>query len=122
MNLLYFDLDKEKENGVMWIAILSAFICLLIAVILFTPLFRGVPLFRPVALFFIFEGAWVLANFLVTQILPGTDAMQWIHYTGIIVFGGYLLLCLFYSRPRKGKDEKRQEKAKKRKTRRETKR
>lgn len=97
----------------MWIVLIASFICLVVAVILFTPLFRGVPLFRPVALFFIFEGIWMLANYLVTQLWPGTDAMQWIHYTGIIVFGGYLMICLFYSRPKKSKEEKKQRKKKK---------
>lgn len=90
----------------MWIAILSSLICLTIAVILFTPMFRNAPLFRPVALFFIFMGVWVLANYLVTQVWPGTAAMQWILYTGIIVFGGYLLMCLFFSRPKKEKKQK----------------
>ena len=90
----------------MWIAIISALVCFAVAVVLFTPLFRTVALFRPVALFFIFEGLWVLANYLVIQIWPGTSMMQWFHYIGIIIFGGYLLLCLFYSRPKKAKPEK----------------
>ena len=81
----------------MWIAIISALVCFAVAVVLFTPLFRTVALFRPVALFFIFEGL---------QIWPGTSMMQWFHYIGIIIFGGYLLLCLFYSRPKKAKPEK----------------
>lgn len=90
----------------MWIALLAALICLIIAIVLFTPMFRTVPLFRPVAVFFVFEAMWILCNYLVTQIWPTNTAMQWIHYTGIIVFGGYLLLCLFYSRPKKQKKEK----------------
>lgn len=77
-----------------------------------------VPLFRPVALFFIFEGVWMAANYLVTQLWPGTDAMQWIHYTGIIVFGGYLLICLFYSRPKKSREERSQGTKKKKTSRR----
>lgn len=96
----------------MWIAILSSLICLAVAVVLFTPLFRSAPLFRPVAVFFVFEGVWILCNYLVTQIWPGSTAMQWIHYTGIIVFGGYLLLCLFYSRPKKSKPPKKEKKKK----------
>lgn len=96
----------------MWIAILSSLICLAVAVVLFTPLFRSAPLFRPVAVFFVFEGVWILCNYLVTQIWPGSIAMQWIHYTGIIVFGGYLLLCLFYSRPKKSKPPKKEKKKK----------
>ena len=102
----------------MWIVLVASFICLAVAVILFAPLFRGVPLFRPVALFFIFEGVWMAANYLVTQLWPGTDAMQWIHYTGIIVFGGYLLICLFYSRPKKSREERSQGTKKKKTSRR----
>ncbi len=90
----------------MWIAFVAAFICFTVAVVLFAPLFRTVALFRPVALFFIFEGLWILANYLVIHIWPGTSMMQWVHYIGIIIFGGYLLLCLFYSRPKKPKKEK----------------
>lgn len=99
----------------MWIAILSSLICLAVAVVLFTPMFRSAPLFRPVAVFFAFEGVWILFNYLVTQLWPRNAAMQWIHYTGIIVFGGYLLLCLFYSRPKKEKPGKDKKKAKKKK-------
>lgn len=102
----------------MWIVLIASFICLAVAVILFAPLFRGVPLFRPVALFFIFEGVWMAANYLVTQLWPGTDAMQLIHYTGIIVFGGYLLICLFYSRPKKSREERSQGTKKKKTSRR----
>lgn len=94
----------------MWIAFISAFVCFAVAVVLFTPLFHSVAVFRPVALFFIFEGLWILANYIVIQIWPGTGMMQWIHYLGIIVFGGYLLLCLFFSRPKKQKSEKKAKK------------
>lgn len=90
----------------MWIAFIAAAVCFAVAVVLFTPLFRSVAVFRPVALFFIFEGLWILGNYLVTQIWPGLSVMQWVHYIGIVIFGGYLLLCLFYSRPKKPKPEK----------------
>lgn len=98
----------------MWIAFIAAFVCFAVAVVLFTPLFHSVAVFRPVALFFIFEGLWVLANYIVIQIWPGSSMMQWIHYTGIIIFGGYLLLCLFYSRPKKQKADKQKKNKKQR--------
>lgn len=91
----------------MLVAILSAAICLIIAIVLFTPTFRHLPLFRPVALFFIFEGVWIMVDYLFTQMFPGTEATQWIHYAGVIVFGGYLAICLFFSKPKKAKKEKR---------------
>lgn len=91
----------------MLIAILAAAVCLIVAIVLFTPMFRHLLLFRPVALFFIFEGLWIMGDFFVSQIWPSVEAMQWVHYAGIIVFGGYLIICLFFSRPKKEKDSKR---------------
>lgn len=91
----------------MLIAIIAAVICLIIAIVLFTPMFRHLVLFRPVALFFIFEGVWIMCEYIITQIWPGTEAMQWVHYAGVIVFGGYLALCLFFSRPKKEKRSRR---------------
>lgn len=99
----------------MWIAILSAVVCLVIAIVLFTPMFRYALLFRPVALFFIFEGIWIMCDYLVTQLWPGTEAMLWVHYVGVIIFGGYLLLCLLYSRPKKEKNKSNTKKNTKRK-------
>lgn len=87
----------------MWIALLASLICLVIAVLLFTPLFKKLPLYTPIALFFLFQGVWILVNYLVLQLLPNNTAMQYIQYAGVIVFGGYLILCLFYSRPSSGK-------------------
>ncbi|MEF2918955.1 MAG: hypothetical protein U0O22_00615 [Acutalibacteraceae bacterium] len=101
----------------MLIAILSAAICLIIAIILFTPTFRHLPLFRPVALFFIFEGVWIMADYLFTQLFPGTEAMQWVHYAGVLVFGGYLAICLFFSKPKKPKNEKNSKRSKRKKQR-----
>lgn len=90
----------------MLIAIIAAVICLIIAIVLFTPMFRHLILFRPVALFFIFEGIWIMCDYIITQMWPGTEAMQWVHYAGVIVFGGYLILCLLFSRPKKEKKKK----------------
>ena len=85
----------------MLIAILSGAVCLIISIILFTPMFRHFTILRPVALFFFFFGIWIFVEYLITHIYPGTEAMQWIHYAGIIIFGGYLIICLVYNRPRR---------------------
>lgn len=94
----------------MLIAIISAVICLIISIVLFTPAFRRLLILRPVALFFIFEGVWIMVDYIITQIWPGIEAMQWVHYAGIIIFGGYLLICLFLGRPEKRKNRKKSEK------------
>lgn len=46
-----------------------------------------------------------MCEYIITQIYPGIEAMQWVHYAGIIVFGGYLALCLFFSRPKPKKEK-----------------
>ena len=47
----------------MLIAILSGAVCLIISIILFTPMFRHFTILRPVALFFIFEGIWIFVDY-----------------------------------------------------------
>ena len=81
-------------------AIIAGVVCLEIAVILSTPSFRQIGMLRPVALFFTFEGIWILADYLITRILPGTEVMQWIHYVGVIIFGVCVIVCLQYIRPK----------------------
>lgn len=94
----------------MLIAILSGAVCIIIAILLFTPAFRHALLFRPVALFFLFEGVWIMFDYIVSQLWPGIEAMQWVHYAGVIIFGGYLMLCLIYSKPKKEKKSRKRKK------------
>ena len=42
-------------------------------------------------------------DYLISQLWPGVEAMQWVHYAGVIIFGGYLMVCLIYSKPKKEK-------------------
>ncbi len=84
----------------------SAGVCLLIVLVLFSTSFRQIGMLRPIALFFLFEGIWIMIDYIVTQTSLGTEATQKIHCVGIIVFGGYMLLCLLYSRPKKEKNER----------------
>lgn len=96
----------------MLIAILASAVCIIIAILLFTPIFRHALLFRPVGLFFLFEGIWIMFDYLVSQLWPGNEAMQWVHYAGVIIFGGYLMICLIYSKPKKEKSKSRKSKKK----------
>lgn len=102
----------------MLIAILAGTVCIIIAILLFTPIFRHALLFRPVALFFLFEGIWIMFDYLVSQLWPGLEAMQWVHYAGVIIFGGYLIICLIYSKPKKEKRKSKGSKNKRRTSRR----
>lgn len=98
----------------MLIAILAGAVCIIITILLFAPMFRHALLFRPVALFFLFEGIWIMFDYLVSQLWPGIEAMQWVHYAGVIIFGGYLMICLIYSRPKKEKSKRKSSRNKRR--------
>lgn len=79
----------------MWIAVISALVCFAVATILFTPPLRGYPFYQVLSFYFLFEGAWTLLNAAVGLIWPGSDALVWVHYVGVIVFAGLLLYKLY---------------------------
>jgi hypothetical protein len=79
----------------MWIAVISALVCFAIATILFTPPLRGYPFYQALSFYFLFEGGWTVLNAVVQLIWPGSTFMDWVHYIGAILLGGYLFYRLF---------------------------
>lgn len=79
----------------MWFAVISALICFAIATILFTPQLRNYPFYQALSFYFLFEGAWTLVNAVVTMIWPSSNVMQWVHYVGALLLGGYLFYRLY---------------------------
>ena len=53
--------------------------------------------YRPVAVMFLFEGIWVLADYAFAQLIPGNVFMLIIHYVGIIAVILYLILSILFS-------------------------
>lgn len=87
----------------MLLAIISAVVCLAIATMMYTPRMRSFRFYRPVALLFLFEGVWVLTDYIFKQAVPDNVFMQIIHYVGLIVLGLYFLIKLFVSDKKKEK-------------------
>lgn len=90
----------------MLLAIISAAVCLAIATMMYTPKMRNFQFYRPVAFLFLFEGIWVLLDYIFRQIVPDNIFMQTIHYVGLIVLGAYFVLKLFMSSDKKLKKKK----------------
>ncbi len=78
----------------MLLAILAAAACLAAATIMYSPKMRHFRYYRPVAVMFLFEGIWVLADYAFAQLIPGNVFMQIIHYLGIIAVVIYLIVCI----------------------------
>ncbi|MBQ3928765.1 MAG: hypothetical protein II711_01565 [Clostridia bacterium] len=89
-------------------AIISALVCLAAATLLYTPRLRNFQHYRPIALFFLFEGVWVLIDYLMKQISPDNVFMELIHYIGLIILGLYFMVSvLFLSKKKRPAEEKR---------------
>lgn len=87
----------------MLLAIISAVVCLAIATMMYTPRMRSFRFYRPVAFLFLFEGVWVLTDYIFKQTVPDNVFMQIVHYVGLIVLGLYFLIQLFVSGKKKEK-------------------
>lgn len=86
-----------------WIA---AACCLLAATLMFTPRMRSFRFYRPVAIFFLSEGIWLLSDYAVKQITPGAVFMDLIHYIILIVIAAWMLISVFFFGGRKKPSDK----------------
>ena len=87
---------REGVLFVMLLAVISAAVCLAVATMMYTPKMRTFRLYRPVALIFLFEGVWLLVDYIVRQISPDNNFTMIIHYIGLIVLGAYLILRILF--------------------------
>ncbi len=86
---------------IMLLAIISAAACLAVTTIMYSPRMRSFRHYRPIALFFLFEGIWTAADYAFRQIVPDNVFMEIIHYAGIIVFTIYFILSILFSADKK---------------------
>ncbi len=87
---------SEGVLFVMLLAVISAAVCLAVATMMYTPKMRTFRFYRPVAFIFLFEGIWLLADYIVRQISPDSTFMMVIHYVGLIVLGAFFILRILF--------------------------
>ena len=80
----------------MLLAIISAAICLAAATIMYTPKMRSFSQYRPVGLFFLSEGVWILADYIIKQMIPDNIFMMIVHYIGLSVIGLYFVFSAVF--------------------------
>ena len=80
----------------MLLDIISAAICLAAATIMYTPKMRSFSQYRPVGLFFLFEGVWILADYIIKQMIPDNIFMMIVHYIGLSVIGLYFVFSAVF--------------------------
>ena len=81
----------------MLLSILAAAACLAATTIMYSPKMRSFRYYRPVAFLFLFEGVWIVADYVFAQLMPGNVFMQIIHYVGIIAIIIYLVILIIFN-------------------------
>ncbi|MDP4119843.1 MAG: hypothetical protein Q8876_02150 [Bacillota bacterium] len=82
----------------MLLSFISAIFCFLAAVVMFMPFFKSHVLLKPIAVFFLFQGIWILVSYFINQIWKGNEVASTIGNIGTIVIVGYILVCLFINK------------------------
>lgn len=85
----------------MLLAIISAVACLAATTIMYSPKMRSFHYYRPIALFFLFEGIWIVTDYAFAQIMPENVFMQIIHYVGITAIVIYFVLSILFGSEKK---------------------
>lgn len=81
----------------MLLAIIGGIFCMTMGALMYTPKMRTNKLHRPVAFLFIFEGIWILADYIFRQIFPDNVFMQAVHCIGLTAVAIYFFVCAFFS-------------------------
>ena len=89
----------------MFLAIIAAVFCLAAATLMYTPKMRTFRFYRPVALLLLFEGIWILFDYIFRQISPDSSFTMIIHYVGLIALGAYFMIRILLESKEKSKSK-----------------
>lgn len=87
----------------MLFAIISAIICFIFSIVLFTKNFRKIKALNPLAIYLIFQGIWQLASFIVLDMYPSNKIILYVNYIGTALLLIYYIFYLLINRGRAGK-------------------
>lgn len=90
----------------MFLAIFCAILCFGASIFMLSPYFRKIPLLRPMAFYLIFEGAWQIFSYLITELYPTSVVPDVVGRIGTSVIILYYIFILVMTRT-KSKRKKR---------------
>ena len=91
----------------MILAIVCAVLCFAAAIIMLTPYFRKITLLRPMAFYLIFEGAWQIFSYLISDLYPTSLIPAYVDRVGTILIILYYIFIMAMTRS-KSKRKKRE--------------
>lgn len=93
----------------MFLAIFCALLCFGASILMLSPYFRKIPLLRPMAFYLIFEGAWQIFSYLITELYPTSvvpDIVGRIGTSAIIIYYIFIMVMTRTKSKRKKRDER----------------
>ncbi len=81
----------------MILALITGVVCIAAGTLMYTQKMRSFQFYRPTAFLFLFEGIWVLLDYIFRQIFPDNVFMQAIHCIGLTALGIYFMICGFFT-------------------------
>ena len=88
----------------MWISIILSILFLAITTIFFTAELRQFPMYRSLSFFFLFEGFYTTANFIVTELWPNFGGMVTVHNICCLILGIYIAITMYKYKKSKTKE------------------
>ena len=93
----------------MFLAIFCAILCFGASILMLSPYFRKITLLRPMAFYLIFEGAWQIFSYLITEMHPTSVVPDIIGRIGTSAIIIYYIFIMAMTR-NKSKQKKRNDK------------
>ncbi len=94
----------------MLLAIITAAVCFLAAVVMFTPYYRKMPLLRPLAIYLIFEGCVIMLTHIFSQLNPTSTVCDIISQVGTLVIVIYYIFVLLMTKQKSNRKKKKENK------------
>ncbi len=94
----------------MLLAIFTALVCFVAAVIMFSSYFRKMPLLRPLAIYLIFEGCATMLTYFLSQLSPVSTLGDIVQQIGTIVIVIYYIFILVMTKNKSKRKNRRGEK------------
>ena len=83
--------------------------CFLAAILMLSPYYRKIPLLRPMAFYLIFEGAWQIFSYLISDLYPTSAIPAIVDRIGtvvILLYYIFVMLMTFSKSKRKKRERK----------------
>lgn len=78
----------------MLLTIITALVCFVAAVVMFTPYYRKMALLRPMALYLIFEGVMIMLTYIISDLYPTSTTVDIINRVGTLIIVVYYIFIL----------------------------